>query len=94
MKNYEEFNEYRIKDSNEKFKKKKKTKTIKPQEVTTKFTDFDRKRQEIENEESRKNLIKMDKFQKIKQVIPKNITMFSDVGGSNYYDRYNGNKFI
>ena len=64
MKNYEEFNDYRMKDSNEKFKKKKKVKTIIPKELTTKFNEFDRRKEEIEKEESRKNLIKknMNKF--------------------------------
>ena len=42
----------------------------------------------------KKHLVKLDKFKKLKQVIPKNKTMFPDVGGSSYYDHYTGNKFI
>jgi len=35
--------------------------------------------------------VKMNNFKKQKQEIK---PVSSDVGGSNYYDRYNGNKFI
>ena len=47
-------------------------------------------------EKKKKHLNKLDKFKKRKTVIPKNNMTFSDVGGSNYYDRFNGNgnKFI
>ena len=65
MKNYDEFNDFRMKDSNEKFKKKKKVTKIKPQELTTKFNEFERRRkEEIEKEESRKKFIQknMNKF--------------------------------
>lgn len=48
MKNYEEFNDYRMKDANKKFKKKKKvTKNI-PKELTTKFNEFDKQKEEEE----------------------------------------------
>lgn len=60
MKNYEEYIDFRMKDLNEKFKKKKKVKTIKPQEVTTKFDEFDRRKEEIEKQEKRKEWIKMN----------------------------------
>ncbi len=65
MKNYEEFNDFRMKDSNEKFKKKKKVTKIKPQEIKTKFNEFDRQKEEIEKEESRKNFIKKNMNQYI-----------------------------
>lgn len=58
MKNYEEFNEFRLKDTNEKFKKKKKIKTIIPQKITKKFDEFDRTKEENEKEEKRKEWIK------------------------------------
>ena len=62
MKNYEEFNEYRMANlTNEKFKKKKKIKKIVPQELKTKFNEFDKK---IEEEETKRNQINqtMNKF--------------------------------
>ena len=56
MKNYEEFNDYRMKDSNLKFKKKKKIKTIIPQEIKTKFDEFEKQKEE--NEIKRRELNK------------------------------------
>ena len=58
MKNYEEFNDFLKKDTNEKFKNKKKIKKIVHQEIKTKFNEFDRKKEEIEKEEKRKDWIK------------------------------------
>ena len=56
MKNYEEFNEFRLEGSNDKFKKKKKK--IGHQMLKTKINDFEKKKEEIEKEELRKNFIK------------------------------------
>ena len=61
MKNYDEFNDFRMKDSNEKSKDKKKIAKFNPKRLNSKFSQFLKQKEVDEKEKSEINK-KMNKF--------------------------------
>ena len=51
-------------------------------------------KEKLGGKKKKKLHVKLKHFNKQKQEYQKNTSKFSDGGGSSYYDRYNGNKFI
>ena len=61
MKNYDEFNDFRMKDSNEKSKDKKKIAKFNQKKINSKFSQFFKQKEVDEKEKSEINK-KMNKF--------------------------------